>query len=137
MAKRFSTAVTNFWLDALLLVVFLLLVWVSVILRYVFPTAVNAEGWALWGMSYLVWTDIQFACLCVFGAAVLVHVMLHWNWVCGVVENWMRKRRGADGARPQDNGSRTLWGVGLLIAILNVLGFGIAVAALTIQSPAT
>lgn len=136
MPRRFSNTVINFWLDACLLVMFLLLCWSSVIVRYVFPSASSSEGWQLWGASYLVWTDIQFGCLCLFAVAVLVHVMMHWTWVCGVVESWYRKRRGA-APKSKETGSRTLWGVGLLIVIFNVLGLGIAIAALSIQGPAS
>ena len=103
--------------------------------RYVFPVATKTAGWTLWGLDYLVWIDIQFATLCVMLAAVLLHVMLHWTWVCGVVENWQRKRRGAPAGKKVDTGNRTLWGVGLLIVLLNVLGLGIAIAALSVRGP--
>jgi len=135
MSKYLNKTLINFWLDSLLLVVFLLLCWSSILIRYIFPTATDSEGWRLWGLDYLAWTDIQFATLCVFAAAVLLHVMLHWTWVCGVVENWVRKRRGPDATAKADTGNRTLWGVGLLIVICNVLGLGIALAALSIQGP--
>ena len=135
MAKYLNKTLINFCLDSLLLVLFLLLCWSSIVIRYVFPAATDSKGWRLWGFDYLVWTDIQFATLCVFAAAVLLHVMLHWTWVFGVVENWVRKRRGPESTARADTGNRTLWGVGLLIVICNVLGLGIALAALSIQGP--
>lgn len=135
MSQYFNKTIVNFWLDSLLLVIFLLLCWSSIVIRYVFPAATESVGWQLWGLDYLVWTDIQFATLCIFAAAILLHVMLHWTWICGVVENWIRKRRGAAGAAKADTGNRTLWGVGLLIVICNVLGLAIAAAALSIQGP--
>jgi hypothetical protein len=137
MKQRISRTGINFCLDAFLLTVFLLLCWSSVVVRYVFPPALRVQGWTLWGGDYLVWTDIQFGCLCLMAASVLLHVMLHWPWVCGVIANWQRKRQGESSAPKQDSGSRTLWGVGLLIVILNVLGVGIAAAALCIQGPTT
>ncbi|NOZ41200.1 MAG: DUF4405 domain-containing protein [Planctomycetes bacterium] len=131
--KAFNKTKINFWVDVLLLVVFLLLCWASVVTRYVFPVATLSEGWTLWGLDYLAWTDIQFAILCAMLATVLLHVMLHWTWVCGVIESWNRKRRGNGSAEKADTGNRTLWGVGFLIVLLNVLGLGIAVAALSVQ----
>lgn len=134
MPNRLTKTDVNFCLDAFLLVVFLILCWSAVVIRYVFPPATKTAGWTLWGMDYLAWTDIQFFVLCTMVAGVLLHVMLHWPWVCGVVAHRLRsKKTGSPGK--QDNGSRTLWGVGLLIVILNVLGLAIAAAALCVQEP--
>ena len=133
MSKRFTKTGINFCLDVSLLCVFLLLCWCSVVIRYVFPPGGQAEGWTLWGGDYLLWTDVQFVTLCVFAMGILVHVMLHWSWVCGVIVNRLKRDKGS--AAKIDDGTRTLWGVGLLIVILNVLGVGIAAAALTIQGP--
>ncbi len=136
MSKQFNKTHINFWVDVFLLVIFLLLCWSSVVVRYVFPVATKSGGWTLWGLDYLAWTDLQFATLCVMLATVLLHVMLHWTWICGVLESWQRKRRGtAATGKKTDTGNRTLWGVGLMIVILNVLGLGIALAALSIQEP--
>ena len=136
MAKKaFNKTNINFWVDVFMLVVFLVLCWCSVVTRFVFPVATKSEGWTLWGLDYLAWTDIQFATLCLMLATVILHVMLHWSWICGVIENWNRKRRGTNAAGKGDTGNRTLWGVGILIVLLNILGLGIAVAALSIHDP--
>lgn len=130
----FSRAETNFWLDAAMLVVFLALVFVSVVVRFVFPTAASTSGWTLWGASLDQWMDIQFGLLGLFSFAVLVHLMLHWNWVCGVVT--ARLLRARDGKkRTWDEGTKTIVGVGLMIVLLNLLGVLIAAAALSIQRP--
>jgi hypothetical protein len=122
----------NFWVDVLLLVVFLTLVWVSVILRFVFPPATTAVGWTLWGLAYDDWVGVQFSVLATLALVVLLHVMLHWSWICGVVAKSLSWRR----ARPirLDEGTQTLYGVGLLIALVNVVGLAIAAAALMIRS---
>ena len=39
------------------------------------------------------------------------------------------------GAASHDDPSRTLWEVGLLIVVVNLVGLVVAAAALTIQSP--
>jgi len=130
-----SRTVVNFCLDTFLLAVFLLLCWSTVIIRYVFPPATKTAGWTLWGMDYLVWTDIQFFLLCVMASGVLLHVMLHWSWVCGVVSSRLRSRNHQTASSVQYTSSRTLWGVGLLIVIFNILGFAIAAAAFSIQGP--
>ncbi|MEQ8838095.1 MAG: DUF4405 domain-containing protein, partial [Lacipirellulaceae bacterium] len=108
MAKRINKTHINFWLDAFMLVNFLALCVVSVVVRYVFPSPSTTEGWTLWGLDYLAWTDIQFVTLCVLFGAILLHLMLHWSWICGVVTNWYRKRTGATPTSKEDTGIRTI-----------------------------
>ena len=135
MAKRITKTDVNFWLDTFLLCVFLVLCWISVVLRYAFPTVSKTAGWTLWGLDYAGWTDLQFFTLCVLTGGILLHVMLHWSWVCGVVANWARRRQGATAKASRDTSSSTIWGVALLIVICNVLGIAIAAAVLTVQGP--
>jgi hypothetical protein len=129
-----SRTIINFWLDCLLLLVFLLLVWISVVLRFVFPSPLASEGWTLWGWTYLQWSVLQFNVLCALVLGVLLHVMLHWSWVCGVVSTRLLRRRQGKKRKP-DDGVWTLYGVGLMIVILNVMGLAIAAAALMIRNP--
>lgn len=130
---KFSWTLVNFWLDALMLLVFLALVWVSTVIRFLFPAPSAAAGWSLWGWSMDSWTATQFALLAVLSLGILVHLMLHWSWVCGVF--FGRIRRNKTGGKVPDDGIRTIYGVALMITILNVLGILIAVAAVYIQSP--
>jgi hypothetical protein len=124
----------NFWLDAALLVCFLFLIWISVIVRFVFPQAEAANGYELWGMALGEFMDLQFAVLAAFIFGILLHLMMHWSWVCGIIGS--RFLRSGDGKkRVLDDGQRTILGVGLLIVILNVMGAGIAAAVLSIQVP--
>ena len=69
----------------------------------------------------------------VLSVGILIHVMLHWSWVCGVITN-RRKRHDGKPVRWED-GTRTLVGVGLIVVILNVLGILMAIANLTVKSP--
>ena len=130
-----SRTTVNFLVDVSLLLNFLVLVWVSVVLRFVFPRGTAAHGWLLWGAGYDDWCSAQFVALCVFALIVLLHVMLHWSWVCGVVSSRLSRWAGRT-IRP-DEGSQTLYGVGLLIVLVNILGLAIAAAALMIQAPAS
>ncbi len=36
-------------------------------------------------MTYGQWCSIQFGLLSLLGLGILVHVMLHWTWVCSVI----------------------------------------------------
>lgn len=126
-----SRTIINFLLDSTLLVAFVVLIWCSVILRFVFPPGPNADGWTLWGFDYDQWAGFQFALVGVLTLGFLVHVMLHWNWVCGVVATRLSRQKRA----AVDDGIQTLYGVGLLIVLLGAIGVGVAVAVLTVRSP--
>jgi hypothetical protein len=126
-----SRTVVNFLLDTALLVAFTALIWTGTIVRFVFPPAVEAKGWLLWGLGYNEWISLQFASIALMALGVLVHVMLHWSWVCGVLAT----RVSGDKKAKLDSGTQTLYGVGLLIVVLNIIGLVVAAAVLTIQPP--
>ncbi|MFK7820265.1 MAG: DUF4405 domain-containing protein [Planctomycetaceae bacterium] len=129
--KRSSKTMINFWLDAGMLVLFVALGIVAVIVQFVFPPGIAARGWTLWGLSYGSWCSLQFGLLCVMALAVLIHVMLHWTWICGVVSRQLMGR-----TQLPDNGVQTILGVGLLIVLLNVAGVVVAIARFMINAPA-
>lgn len=129
-----SKSVINFWLDVLLLLIFLTLLWSASIVHIVFPAGMNAAGWTLWGWSREQWSDFHFGVLCTLLLAIVIHVMLHWTWVCGIVASKIVPPRDGDKKKLSD-GARTLYGVSLLILLLHVLALGVAVAWLTIQPP--
>jgi hypothetical protein len=128
--KRSNKTMINFWLDAGMLVLFVALGIIAVIVQFVFPPGVAARGWTLWGMSYGQWCSVQFTLLCMMAFAVLVHVMLHWPWVCGVVWRQLLGR-----SRLPNDGVRTIVGVGVLIVLLNVAGIFVAIASFMITAP--
>ena len=126
-----SWSVINLLLDAALLGVFTALCFTAVVVRFVFPPGPAAAGWTLWGLDYDAWGGIQFGLLGILAAGILVHVMLHWSWVCNVVATRLAGR----GARI-DDGLQTIYGVGLLIGLLLTVGTALAVAVLTVRGPA-
>ena len=128
-----SRAMLNFWLDVMLLVSFVAGMWAAVVIRIVFPPGTAANGWTLWGFSFDQWWDFQFSLQCLFALAVLLHVMLHWTWVCGIITS--RLWRGADGKRQWSDGERPLLGVGLLVVIMFITGIPLAAAMFTVQNP--
>ena len=121
----------NLLLDAALLVVFTALCFAAVVVRFVFPPGPAAAGWTLWGLDYDAWGGIQFGLLAVLAGGILVHVMLHWSWVCNVIASRMAGRGGR-----VDDGLQTIYGVGLLIGLLLAVGTALAVAVLTVRGPA-
>jgi hypothetical protein len=130
-----SRTTLNFLLDCLLLLFFLALIWVTFVLRVAFPNATAAGGYLLWGISYDGWARLQFALFLVLLAAVLLHIMLHWSWVCGAIANRVSRLRRQKARL--DDGSQTIYGVAALIVVFNVLGvaLALAVACLSVQAP--
>ena len=128
--RRTSMSVINFWLDATLLFVLLVLGWEAAILQFLFPAPTLAAGWTLFGLTFDQWHDIQFATLCTFALGILVHVMLHWNWVCSVIATQILKTRD----RP-DEGKQTMYGVLTLMVLLHVIGAGVILALFFVHRP--
>jgi hypothetical protein len=120
----------NFWLDLAILIVMLLLGWVSATLQVIFPAPTMAAGWTLWGLTYDQWRDVQFGILCLFAFGVMVHVMLHWNWVCSVVAAQVLNTKN----RPNE-GAQTIYGVLTLIILLHVIGIVVIIALFSVHRP--
>ena len=128
--RKMSMALINFWLDAGLLVSISFLGWVTAMLQIVFPAPTTAAGWTLWGLTYDQWHEAQFIALRAFALLVLVHVMLHWNWVCSVIATHVLRIK----ARP-DEGLQTIYGVTTLIVLLMIIAGTIIAALITVHRP--
>jgi hypothetical protein len=128
-----SRTIVNFVLDAFLLLACVSLLFTAAVLRFVFPAPSLARGWRLWGSDYDAWSNLQFALVSVIGLAVLLHVTLHWSWVTGVVVTRLLGRPARQAKA--DTGTHTLWGVAMLIVVVNLLGTLVAMASLMIQRP--
>jgi hypothetical protein len=131
---RVSKTMVNFVVDATLLTLAVLLLFTAAVLRFVFPAPSSAAGWLLWGYGYDAWASFQFVLVAVIGLSILLHVMLHWSWVCGVIATRLLRREGR--RAKLDDGQQTLWGVGMLIVVVNILGLLVGLAYLTIRGPA-
>lgn len=121
--RGWSKTIINFWLDSALLVTFIALWCVSAILQFLFPAGETAYRWTLWGGSFVDWQNAQFVVLCIFSLGILLHLMLHWTWIVGVVGTKFLGRKP-----DPDNGTHTLIGVGLLIALLHLIGMTLLIA---------
>ncbi len=126
-----SKAAVNFLVDLLLLL--LIIVWMGAvaIVQFVFPPGTQAGGWTLWGRGYDSWRNIEFGCLAVYIVVVLVHLILHWSWVCNFVA--MRYSRHVGRKVEVGESTRTLYGVATLIVILTVLGIVLCAAEFSVR----
>ena len=121
--SRYSTII-NFWLDVLLLILFMIQALMFAVLHVVFPRGAGSD-WKIWGATPLDWSEALFVTFCIFSVAIVLHVMFHWAWICGVVATRFLGRKPG-----KDDGSHTLIGVGLLVVLVHVLLVGILVGKL-------
>jgi len=128
--RTWSLVTINFWLDTLALVAVTVVGVATTLLFAVFPAPTKAAGWTLWGWDYDTWFRIQFGVICACSVVLLVHVMLHWNWVCNVLATKILKRK----TRP-DDAAQTVYGVATLAAVLHVILIITVWALLTVKKP--
>lgn len=126
---RVSRTVLNYWLDAGLLVCAVFDVWVTLLLRVIFPAPTTADGWTLWGLAYNDWHDIQFFALGLTGLLTVEHLVLHWGWICNVTAQILQLR-----TRP-DEGVQAVLGVGTFVTLALTVLAGLLAALVCVQSP--
>ena len=81
----------NFITDAVTLLVMLAMIASGLLLRYVLPPGSRGgSGLSLWGWTRHDWGDLHFWLAASLAALLLVHVALHWSWVCTTVKRFVR-----------------------------------------------
>lgn len=129
-----SRASVNFILDCFLLVAFLFVLWTSILLRAIFPDPTQADGWTVWGLTYDTWATIQFGALAVLALAILLHLILHWAWICGFLAHKLSIMRKRPIQRPNDS-LITVYGVCTLIVVFVLLGTAMLAAEFSTTAP--
>ena len=89
---------------------------VATIVQFVFPPGTGPRGWALWGTDFNQWSSLQYGLICDFWFVSMIHVMLHWSWVCTIVARRLLKQ-----TEIPDDGIQTILGAGLLIGLLRLV----------------
>ena len=96
-ALRRSTL--NILVDTVALLLVAGMAFTGTIMRYILPPGSGGHGRGaartLWGLGRHDWGDLHFVLAVVFGVVALVHVALHWAWVCETGRQLIG--RGADG----------------------------------------
>jgi len=123
----------NFLVDFSILVFLCCMLLATFVVNFIFPPASEAAGWELWGMSYERWQSCQFLTVCVFSLGVLLHLILHWNWVCGFLTN--RYTRWSGKPLSWNEAIKTAYGVTALIGVFVILGLMLLAAELQIRAP--
>lgn len=101
----------NFLIDVLTFLVFFAKVWTGFLIHYVLPPG-GGRGHALtlWGMNRHDYGNVHFYLALAMVALIIVHIWLHWPWVCSILSNLL-------GASQPKRSRRTLYGTILLLVI--------------------
>ncbi|MBN2376564.1 MAG: DUF4405 domain-containing protein [Sedimentisphaerales bacterium] len=87
----------NFWIDLLILLVFTAEVWTGLLMRFILPPGQGrGRSWTLWNLNRHDFGDIHFYLALAFIILILIHIGLHWAWLCNTTANLFspNRRRG-------------------------------------------
>lgn len=126
-------ATLNFLIDLVSLLAMFALIGTGLIMRFVLPPGSRGGGGlALWSMGRHDWGDVHFWIACGIGALLLVHVALHWSWVCSIVRRWFA---AADGpASSPRSGMVSLTGLAFLVVVAVAFGSFLKYASAQVES---
>lgn len=120
---------TNFWLDLVSLVVMLGLVGTGGLMHFVLPPG-TGHSLALLGLGRHDFGEMHWYLAIAAVVLLVVHLLLHWSWVCGVVGK-------AVGSSAPSRRAQTTWGLSLLFGVVVLLGGGLWWASSVTRQTAT
>ena len=116
----------NFIVDLLTLLAIFTMIGTGLIMYLTLPPGSGSRGLILWGLGRHDWGDVHFWSSVALGALLILHVALHWSWVCGTIRRLLHgpsSPRGRERSR-LDN----LYGIVFLAAIVAVFAALLLVA---------
>lgn len=123
----------NFAVDGLTLIGMLAMIATGVLLRYILPPGSRGGGGlSVWGWTRHDWGDLHFWAAVGLGVLLLVHVALHWKWVCITIQRWLQNRD--ERSRAPQFWRRSAFGLGFLAAMSLLTGGFLWSAAASLKS---
>lgn len=114
----------NFFVDFLALLAIFVMIATGLVVRFVLPPGTGGGhgegGLMFWGLGRHDWGDVHFWTSVVLGVLLVIHVALHWSWVCMMVKQMLR---GTETDQPRPGGCNACGIVFLLAVLLAFLGF--------------
>ena len=120
----------NFVIDVVTTLVMFGMVATGLVVRFVLPPG-SGSRWVLWGLGRHDWGDLHFWLAVGIGALVLIHIALHWQWVCATALQLFRRGATAPGLVGRASGN--LAGLGLLLLIFAIFAGFVWLAQLNVQ----
>jgi hypothetical protein len=122
----------NLFVDGATALVVFGLIATGLVIRFALPPGSGSVR-ALWGLGRHDWGDVHFWMAVATAALLVIHVALHWSWVCTTARHLV-VRRGS----PSDQSSawaRNLYGAGFLVLLIAIFGGFIWVADSSVVPP--
>jgi hypothetical protein len=110
---------TNFVIDAIAFVAFVLLTATGLVERYLLPPG-TGRFQSLWGMNRHQWGEIHFWIALVLMGALATHILLHWKWIVRVIR----------GKQAETSGWRVALGV---VGLFGLVGLSLAPFLATVE----
>lgn len=125
----------NLLIDVLSTLVMLALIATGLVVRYTLPAGSGGHGrgggLVLWGLDRHGWGDVHFWLAVTVGVLMVLHVAMHWRWVCATVRHVLRRGEPAGSAGPLRS---NLYGVGFVAAIVLLIGGFLLVARMNVAT---
>lgn len=112
----------NFIVDLVALLAILVMVATGLVIRYVLPPGTGGRhgegGLALWGLGRHDWGDVHFWASVALTVLLILHVALHWSWVCSTLKRLLGGNTSESAGQPRDD----IYGVGFFVAVVLLFG---------------
>ena len=116
----------NFSVDLLTALAILVMVATGLIMEFTLPPGSGSRGLVLWSMMRHEWGNIHFWASVALAGILILHVALHWAWVCGTIR---RLVHGPSGERGRGRSRLdNLYGVAFLILLTGLFAGFLLVA---------
>jgi len=87
----------NFIVDLLTALAILVMVGTGLIMEFTLPPGSGSRGLVLWSMMRHEWGNIHFWASVALAGILILHVALHWAWVCGTIRRLVHGPSGERG----------------------------------------
>ena len=107
----------NFWIDLISFLVMFGLTWTGLLIHYVLPPGTGGrhgeQSLALWGLGRHDYGDIHFYLALTLMGLMVIHVWLHWSWICAVMNKLL-------GMKSTSSARRATYGIVSLVLIVTL-----------------
>ncbi len=121
----------NFWIDVISLLPMLGLTWTGLLIHYVLPPGTGGrhgdQALTVWGLGRHDYGTVHFYLALTLVALMVIHLWLHWSWVCATV-----RRLAGKGSHASDR--EGVYGIAALVVIGALILVGLLLARSQVKS---